>query len=408
MFLARDDRPSYHVISSARTEFKTYFESIWLHLLANASANGISAVGRIAIDSTKFRADCSEDLVIEAEDYDALIARLNEHLDKARQIDAQEDEEGQRVKTDTGVPARQLQMRAIVRSVGKTLADGDLSERMVVRVTESIETLTKAKEEQLKHVSLSDPEARMMPIGARKHCGMGHMFEVATDAGLIVAGGSCNSASDTGHLLPLLEEAQRNDPVPVSHVVADSGYFEGGNIVELYTGGLDVVVPDATTAGAMRRAVPETPAPKIEFTKIEGRNAYGCPGGNILTLKQHWESGGQTFSQYKAKALCTGCPFANQCLSKPTNKHRYITVQQYGAQVREYLAQFDNPEMREAYYARGPAVETTFGVITTTMNFHRWSVRGSQKVASETELLKVSYQARKIHKALEGATYKAA
>ena len=408
VFLARDDRPSYHTISTARVEFREYFESIWLHLLATASQNGITALGRIAIDSTKFRADCSEDLIIKEDDYDAVIARLREHLEMARRADEQEDEEGRLVRTGTGVPAKKLKMRSIVRAVGKPVPEGEVSGRMLARIVESVETLTMAKEKKLKHVSLSDPDARMMPIGARRGCGMGHAFEVAADSGTIVAGGTCNSATDTGRLLPLLEEAKRNDPVPVTEVVADSGYFEGGHVVDLYTSGLDVVVPDATTAGAMRNGPPPPAPERVEFTKIDGRNAYSCPAGNVLTLKQKWDSGGQTFQQYKTKAVCTGCPFAERCLSKPTNKHRYITVQQYGEQVREYLDLFATPEMRKAYYARGPAVETIFGFLRTVMQCMRWSVRGSEKIASEAELIKVSYQVRKVHKAMAGAGYRAA
>jgi len=49
------------------------------------------------------------------------------------------------------------------------------------------------------------------------------MFEVATDYAMVVAGGSSNSQSDIGRLPPLLEEAKKNDPTPISQVLADSG-----------------------------------------------------------------------------------------------------------------------------------------------------------------------------------------
>jgi hypothetical protein len=299
-------------------------------------------------------------------------------------------------------------MRTIVRGVGKPLPEGQASARMVKRMAEAIEVLTDAKESKLTHVSLSDPDARMMPIGAKKGFGMGHMFEVAADSGMIVAGGSNNSPTDTGHLKPLLEQAQKNDPVLVTQVLADSGYYEGGTIVELQSAGLEVVVPDATTAGSMRRGFPEPPVEPVEFTKIEGRNAYCCPQGNVLTQKNRWESGGQTFRQYKATKLCTGCPLADRCLSKPTNKYRSFRVQQYGSQLREYLDKFKDPDIRSLYYSRGPKVETIFGGVRTTQKFIRWSVRGDEAVASEAELLKLSYQARKLHKGLGGAQFKAA
>jgi len=401
MYLARDDRPCYRTICDARTDFKAYFEQIWLHLLVLGSANGIKTLGRISIDSTKFKADCSEDLIIDAKEYDAVLARLREHLDLAQQTDAREDEEGQSVRTSIGVSVRRLQMRAIVRSVGEPAAEGEITPRMRARIESGIQTLEQAKEDGRNHVSLSDPDARMMPIGAGRRIAMGHMFEVAADGGLLVAGGSCNAGGDTGRLMPLLDEAQKNDPVPVTSVSADSGYFEGGTIAKLLATDLDVVIPDATTAGAMRRPEPE-PKDKIEFTKIEGRNAYICPEGNVLTYKDGWDSGGQRFTQYKTKNICTDCPLADRCLSKPTNKYRYINIQQYGAELKDYLAGFKDPEIRKAYYARGPAIETIFAVLRTTMQFSRWTVRGDKKVASEASLLKVSFQARKIHTQMRG------
>jgi transposase len=407
MLLARDDRPCFRTICSARVEYKEYFERAWLHMLAMGSANGVKVLGRIAIDSTKFKADCSGDLTISAQDYDALVARLHEHMEKAEKIDAQEEREGQSVQTGTGVPVRRVQMVNIVRSVGKPMVEGEVTSRMLARIEASIETLEKAKTDGLKHVSLSDPDARMMPIGRSKKIGLGHMFEVAVDSGLLVAAGSTNACSDTGRLKGLVDEAKKNDPVKVTQVLADSGYYQGGQIVELLESGLEVIVPDATTAGEMRR--PETESvEKVEFTKIEGRNAYLCPEGKVLVYKGREESGGQTIKQYKAQKLCTGCPLASKCLSKEDVKYRTIRVQEHAAQIKPYLERFKDPEFRKLYYIRGPEVETVFAVAHTNMAFHRWSVRGEDNIASEAALLAAAYQVRKLYRKLGGRLPKAA
>jgi len=57
MFLARDDRPSYHTLSSARVDYREYFERIWLNLLGLAACNGITLLGRIAIDCHEIRGE---------------------------------------------------------------------------------------------------------------------------------------------------------------------------------------------------------------------------------------------------------------------------------------------------------------------------------------------------------------
>jgi len=399
LYLVRDDRPCYRTLCSARVLYRDYFERIWVSLIGLAQVNGMACVGRIAIDSTKFSANASGDLVISERDYEALAARLREHLDAAACADSEEDkEESRRVKTETGVPAARLQMRQVVRSLDKPAAEGKASPRMVRRLEEALQTLEAAKAEGLKHVSLSDPDARMMPIGAKRRIGMGHMLEAAADSGLLVASGTSNLASDTGRLLPLLEEAEKNDPEPVAGVLADCGYYEGGVVADLLDRGLDAVIPDSVTAGAMRRPQTGPLEEPVAFEKLSDQDAYRCPQGNVLTFKQTWDSGGQTFTQYRASRSCKGCPLAERCLLSQKTKRRHLTVQSRGETLQKHLARFtQDDEFRKAYHSRGPAIETVFAFMRQILEFTRWSVRGSDRVASEGALLSAAYQMRKLH-----------
>jgi hypothetical protein len=60
----------------------------------------------------------------------------------------------------------------------------------------------------------------------------------------------------------------------VEECVADSGYYEGGAVVALQDSGLAAVVPDSTTAGAMRRKPEDTTGEPVQSkagTRIAAR-----------------------------------------------------------------------------------------------------------------------------------------
>jgi len=198
-------------------------------------------------------------------------------------------------------------------------------------------------------------------------------LEVAADSGLLVAGGSTNEASDTGRLVPLVEEARLHGPVEVTGVVADSGYFKEDDVAALEDSGLDVIVPDSTTACKMRRGEPLGQQGEIVFERIEGRNAYRCPEGNILDRMGKPSADGT--AKYRARRECTGCPVAGSCLKDPNAKRRNMRLRLQTERITAYLAAFADPAVRVAYYARGPAVETIFAYIRRIIGFVRWSVR---------------------------------
>jgi transposase len=333
--------------------------------------------------------------VIESADYDAVESQLRQMLEKGKATDSQEDEEGQSVRTQTGVDVSRITIRKLVRSVGKGLPEGVLTPRGAQRIEECVESLKEARKEQMKFVSLSDPDARMMPLGSRRSIGMGHALEVAVDSGLVVSGGTTNEACDNGRLKPLVEGALLQDPTPVAEVTADSGYFNASDIVELQESGLEVVVPDAITAWQLRTNHWSPEPEPIQFEPVEGKNALRCPEGNILYRSGKPQANGRV--QYRAQRECTGCPLADRCLKKPDAKRRRVWVRPHAESMKTSLAQFREPEVQSKYYARGPGVETVFAYLRIIMGFTKWSLQGKEKVSAEGSLLLCAYQLRKLH-----------
>jgi transposase len=388
LYLTRGEHPSHTSLCTARLTLEKELRLLWLELISQAEACGIRFLGKITVDSTKIRADVSEDSVIASKDYEALLARLNELLARAEAADRTEDEEGESVRTGTEVEAGRLNMRRIVRSVKGDCPEGTISPRLRKNIETGAKTLEAAAKEDLKHVSLTDPDARMAPIGAGRRIAMSHTIETAVDAGILVAARSDNLNTDNSRLPGLLEEVRKNDPAEVAEVLGDSGFYETSIIESLLEQGLNVIVPDSVTTGQMRR--PET---RLEFEYDSEKDSYKCPQGRALDFSYESKERGRV---YKAPTSCQDCPLAKACLRSKDSVHRTLHVSEKSKRKAAYLAKFFDPEIRSQYFARGPAVETVYAFIKRVLGMTRWNVRGDEAVALESSLITSAYQIRKI------------
>lgn len=396
LLLVRDDRPSYRSLCTIRLQSKELLASLWVHMNGLAAECGMAHMGKIAVDSSKFRAGVSRDSVVARKERQKIIEGFARILEEAEAADAKEDEEGSSLQTQTGVPVSQ--MREVLRRIRTEKTENIApSPKLLGRIKKGLKTLESAKDQDLSHVSLSDPDARMMAIGSSKKIAMGHSFEAVADNGLIVVGQTHNSPTDNDRLGVLVSLAKKADPEPITQVLADSGYFAGAIVNELLKDeALDLVVPDSTTACAMRK--PPTPDPDpIVFKPVEGGNCLICPQGNLLKPAKHYESGGQRFSVYRAESSCVDCPLASRCLKNADAQRRNLTVGEFSEALKAHLARFEAPETRKAYYARGPAIETVFSILRNILRFERWSLRGAEKVQTEGSIIKTAYQLRKLH-----------
>jgi transposase len=401
LYLVRDDRPCHTVLAQARRSEGKLLKDLFRRLHLMAQQVGILYLGRIAVDSSKFAANASKASVIQAADYDKALETFDAILKTMEETDAREDSEKALANSETGVS--RVHMREVLRMIGKEIDGGlTLTPQMTQRVKQSAKAVEAAKAQGLSHVSVTDPDARMMPIGSSKKQGLGHILEAVADGGNLIVGQTGNHASDGGRLLPLFEKAREADLVPVTQVTADTGYYCGGHVHDLLAQKIEVIVPDQTSAREMKFGPPSPEAQPIEFIKVQGRNAYVCPAGNFLQFDSYVpDVGGQRFSKYVAAKECTDCPLASRCLKQKNAKRRHLRIGEFRDELEKYNAGLLTPEKRDLYYERGPAIETVFALLRTVFGFDRWHVRGSKSVESEGVLVCCAYQLKKIYARLQ-------
>lgn len=428
LYLARGAQPSYRVFCSARLTLETQLEAVWEALFAVAGSAGIKRVGRIVLDSSKFWANASPESVVKQEEFASVLSELGRILGEAADQDAKEDAEERPGDTRLGKTVDREVMRDILRRVrrrrkskkealgspleepgGKEPAAGHTphghTPQMIERVKEAAKAIEEAQKEGDKHVSLTDPDAKMMYGGRVRSTRESHSFEVATDNGLLVAAETTPENHDSARLLPLVESAARHEPEGVKAVDADSGYFSGDAVAGLLKRGLDLCIPDSNTACDLHRGQPIGTERKRSigegsFVYEPSADRYVCRAGQRLLFVQERKHCGGTLRVYRAKADCQACGQSKSCLVHSDAKHRTLKVSVHEERIREYLARFGDPLMQERYRHRAEQVETVFGFLRGTLGYTRWLLRGTARVPAEGRLFKLAYQMRKVHKAL--------
>lgn len=421
LYLTRGEAPSYRTLCSARVTAKKLIEAVWVALFEVAAQAGWSRVGRLVVDSTKLRANVSSDSVVEQKEYGALLDELERILAEADEVDNKEERAGlgQEARLEKALPKDQ--MRDIVRRARRLWARAQRGEAvsepgpssitapMYARVREAKETIEQAQKEGAKHVSLTDPDAKMMPAGRDRKIHPCHSFEVAVDGGLLVVGQSTQEGNDNVRLPLLIEAAKAHEPAGVTAVDADGGYYSGDLIAELLIKGFDLCVPDSHTSKDLQRGLPVGTSRKqvsgsVSFEYDGVQDVYRCPPGNELRRVRDEKHKGQQVTVYRAVKSCAGCALAKDCMKDPKAKRRTIKRGVHHDELIAHQQRFADPDFRERYRNRGAAVETVFGFLRHTLGYSRWLLRRASRVACEAALMKTAYQMRKVHLMRVGAT----
>src|SRR6266849_1489909 len=343
LFLTRGDHPSHTTLCDARREESAGIEAVWLGLFAVADRCGLKRLGHVVVDSSKFRANASDEAVLTAAEYEAMRAELQRVLAEAEAVDEREAATGPRLASELGAPVPREQMRDLVRRVRQRRAQEKRgaaagepagtapagagaaapapcrpgSGRMRARLQAALLALALAIATGRKHLCLTDPDAEMMGEGRTKRVQECHSFEVVVDreAGLLVVGQTSQEGNDNARLEPLLAAAQAHEPDGVKAADADCGYYSGDALARLIRAGIDPCVPDPHTACDLHRGQPigttrARTQGEVPLTYVTASDRYVCPEGNELRPRQQRQKWGQWVTIYRAVRDCRGCPRA--------------------------------------------------------------------------------------------------
>ena len=324
----------------------------------------------VAIDGSKFRAVNSKRRNFNEKKLEQAIRSIDEKIETyLKELDEQDQSEPQVKKPS----ATELQEK-IQQLKDRKQDYQNLKEQLA--------------ESSDKQISLTDPDARSMPVrdGVTEVC---YNVQAVVDAKhkLIVAHEVTNDVSDKGQLARMAISAKEvlgNNQV---EAVADMGYFDGDEVKQCLEAGITPYIAKPDTSANKKQGL----FTKEQFRYDTERDCYCCPQGEKLTYRFATIESGRHI-RYYATPACRGCPVKQKCTRNKGGRRitRWVDehlLEEMGRRVKR------NPQLMKQ---RKELVEHPFGTIKRGMDQGYFLLRGLKKVGAEMSLTVLSYNIKRV------------
>jgi transposase len=324
--LAAGDAPSHRTLARFRKEHLQAFEGLFIQVVGIAQDAGLVALGTLAVDGSKVRANASKHKAMSYERMKQEDKRLKKEIEglvrRAEDIDAAEDEEfGEDFRGDE-MPEelkRRKDRRRVIREAIKRLEARKKNEDAEkIAAERARKAAGKGKRgPKRKHPlgkprpsdqeNFTDPDSRIMDT---KKDGFQQCYngQIAVDAKaqIIVAAQVEQCAADSGSLIPVLDQARRNTGRHPDAVLADAGYKSEGNFRGLEERGVTGYIP----LGREGKKAARDPSPGLVATHRMKRRMATKRGKQRYRKRKHiaeppfgWIKGVLGFRRFSLRGL---------------------------------------------------------------------------------------------------------
>jgi transposase len=223
-FLAGGARVDNWALSAFRRRHARALNNAFTQILEMARSLGLGKLGRVAIDSTRIKANASPDGMDTEQTLRNMRAKLRRNVRRWQQACDKDD-------TEPG---------------GLRVAIED-AERKLAELPQRLERLRKSGQAKL---SRTDADARF--LRCRRGFELGYTGEIAmSEDHLIVAQRVTQESTDNASLSPMVEQIKLECGSPPEEVLADSGYFSIKNLEWLEQQEINACLPDSNMARSL-------------------------------------------------------------------------------------------------------------------------------------------------------------
>ena len=237
-------------------------------------------------------------------------------------------------------------------------------------------------------LSQTDPDARLLSKNGRVVAGYNVQIAVDDKHKLIVASEVVNDGNDTGQLHAMAKAAKEELDVTALTVLADTGYYNGGELKACEDDGIVAYVPQAKRTARLEA---QGRISHEAFVYDAEKDAYRCPADKLLTPSEgrKTNTGGRIEIRYTSrKADCDACVLRARCLSAKTPT-RTVYRWEHEAVLERHRARMKTAAGRMR--RRGAIVEHPFGTLKCRAGYRHFLVRGFNKVRGEWSLMALCY-----------------
>jgi len=378
MWLCENQKPDDKTISNFRHDNTKALKSAFRALCVMCGELELLGKEVIAVDGSKVRASQSKKRVYSRERLHEKMTKIDERIDEyLRELEQNDLRDRKEKKPD----AREVQ-KAI--------------EELEKRQAQYNELLREMEDSGESFISETDRDARLMKTG-----GDGRMSDACYNAqiavdgkhGLIVAVEATQDANDMGKLHSMAQAAKDAMGVETVSALADTGYFDGEDIIAAEKAGTVCYVKNHR--GGKR---PPDDAYGIEHFRYDSaKDCYVCPESRELEYRGTHMYSGKRKRVYYDHAACAACGCRDKCTK---GKHRMIRRLPEQEILDAVLERTER--QRELYKKRGQIVEHPFGTLKAVWGYRQFLCRGLEKVGAELALACSAYNLRRIQTIMAG------
>lgn len=374
-WLASLEIVNHTTLSDFRKDHREALDEVFTQLLAVMEGAGLVSLDQVMQDGTKIQAQASGNSFRREK-------TVRERLQRAQEVVAElgnpDDEEK---------PSR--------RQAARRRAAEEQMQRLeaAVRELQEIQQTKNSDEEKTEaRVSINEPEARLMKHGNDGGIAPSYNLQLTTDAQQkVIIGQALTQSSSDGsvNLSEVVAQVEANLDRKPNQMVADGGYTNQKNILDLAHAGVDFIgsLPDREVRQAANRKVSGIAEQFAgeRFTKAAEGAALICPAGKQLIYRQIQYKRGNRYEVYRAQGSdCSTCEFRQQCCPKGFQNGRTVCLFiSEPPQITAFREKMQTSAAKQAYQNRAPVAEIPNGWIKEKFGIRKFRLRGLAKAGIE-------------------------
>ena len=372
MYLAEKVQPEFSTICRFRRTNREFIKETYKETVKLADENDLIDLNLICTDGSKIKANSSKKMCLTKDQID----RLDSIIDKMIEEDIKQDEiEGEicgcKEENLTNLEIKNL------RGIVKTYRDSKNKEKIKEKCNNA--KMEFDKDTQIKRVSLSDPECRMM----KNKKGFFEMdynvqFTVDSKNQIIIANDVCQDRTDTYQLQPQIKNVRENIELKKDTKIAfDCNYNNGENLKFIEDEEIDGYIPTISQTQEINNR---------EKTLIEDNYEYDWNNDEIIIndirLKYHasWIHRGKN----------------KQRVYRSKDRKLIKKVPEFFRERLRMKKKMETEEARQIYGLRKTIVEPVIGNIKYNLGFSEFLVKGLDGAKLELNLASIAHNLKKI------------
>jgi hypothetical protein len=338
----------------------------------------------VSIDGSYFRGNVGKKSIYTEERLKNSIEHLKKYIEEylglLEQVDQAEADRPEESQEDLQKKLAQLQERQ-------------------KRNQERLQKLQESGETQLAEV---DPDARLLTKPGQTVAGYNVQTVVDKKHKLLVVCQATQDGNDEQQLEPMAKAAQEVLGADEMEALGDRGYFNSTAIKNCVEAG---ITPYVAEPNKNSEALLHGRLGKEKFHYNPSSNSYTCPNGKGLNYSWSQDRRGKKTLFYSSvPSDCAACPLKEKCLP-PKSPSRRLSRWEHEDVVLAHRARMAK-KGRRMMELRTCLSEHPFGTLKVWWGWTHFLLRGLQKVATETSLLMLSYNFKRVLHIMDLETFR--